>query len=221
MRSSIYLFGLIVPVLAIAQYVLSLSLLEPVFMIGFSILSAIWMLMLLVDLKRKSSLAHRLPSLVSFLYIGSGIGALITLGQVHPKGRYFVLLLMGIIWSADTGAYFLGRKFGRHKIWPSVSPNKTWEGFGGGILFAAIASLLIYFFIDQYTVGFWLGLAVLVSVLGLLGDLIESKFKRVAGIKDSSGLLPGHGGFLDRFDSVYGFIPFVFLYLYYFKIIQL
>lgn len=127
--------------------------------------------------------------------------------------RSVILGVFILIWSNDTFAYLVGKNFGRHKLAKEISPNKTIEGFVGGML----ACFFMSYFIAQYNVDLsliqWIVIAGLVSVFGVMGDLIESMFKRQAGLKDSSNLIPGHGGFLDRFDSVIFAAPFIFIYL--------
>ena len=219
-RPSLFLFGALTTILVLLQFKLTYSILEPSFILGLNLLSAVWIILLAFDLMTKGfNLSHRFPTLVSFLYIGTAIGSLIALPHIIADGPRVVLYLMIIVWSADTGAYLTGKKFGRHKLIPHVSPNKTKEGYLGGLVFALFCAGLIFFFSRIETLWFWLGLGVIVSFFGLIGDLIESKFKRTAQVKDSSQLLPGHGGFLDRFDALYGFFPFVFIYLYLYKII--
>lgn len=132
------------------------------------------------------------------------------------QNTFTPLLLLGgfiLIWVNDSAAYLVGKNFGRQKLFPSISPKKTVEGFLGGLFFACISS----YFISVYTetLGFtsWLILAIIISVLGTLGDLIESKFKRQAGVKDSGVIMPGHGGLLDRLDSIIFASPFMYLFL--------
>ena len=122
-----------------------------------------------------------------------------------------------IIWIYDSFAYMCGVLFGKHKMAPGLSPKKSWEGFIGGIIFAFLFSLLIskYFTILDRTD--WMILSIIIVLLSTAGDLFESLIKREAGVKDSGKLLPGHGGILDRFDSVYFAIPGVFLYIHIFK----
>ncbi|OCG04704.1 phosphatidate cytidylyltransferase [Gilliamella sp. wkB112] len=131
-------------------------------------------------------------------------------------GASWLMYVFVLVWATDTGAYFAGRSFGRHKLAPKVSPGKTIEGFIGGVLLAIIVSLLSYvsgiFAINFSTYAISSLLAILVSVLG---DLTESMFKREAGIKDSGHLIPGHGGILDRIDSLTAAVPiFAVLSLY-------
>jgi len=120
-----------------------------------------------------------------------------------------------LIWTNDTFAYIVGKSIGKHKLYEKISPKKTIEGFFGGIVFAVIASYLIAtFYIEgKQTAQFiWLGFAIIVGVFGTIGDLIESKFKRIASVKDSGAIMPGHGGVLDRLDSIIFVAPFIFLF---------
>ncbi|WP_437881499.1 phosphatidate cytidylyltransferase [Pseudomonas sp. LRF_L74] len=132
-----------------------------------------------------------------------------------PQGNWLIIAVMVLVWGADIGAYFAGKRFGKRKLAPSVSPGKSWEGFYGGLL----ASLLITFVVGlvrSWTVGGLLvaliGTALVVGI-SVVGDLTESMFKRQAGVKDSSSLLPGHGGVLDRIDSLTAAVP-LFAVLY-------
>jgi len=134
----------------------------------------------------------------------------------NPKILISILIL---IWANDTFAYVVGKSIGKNKLFPSVSPKKTIEGFIGGIVFTVISSaLLSKFYIESNILYIWIIIAIIVSIFSTLGDLIQSKFKRVAGIKDSGKIMPGHGGILDRLDSIIFVIPFInlfYLILYY------
>lgn len=131
-------------------------------------------------------------------------------------GTYTWQILFGcwfILWSNDTGAYLSGSAFGKNKLFPRVSPGKSWEGSIGGALAAFVVTFIIsgwYSCISRFD---WFILAAILIVIGTLGDLVESLFKRSLGVKDSGKILPGHGGILDRFDSLLMSIPFVFAYL--------
>jgi len=132
------------------------------------------------------------------------VPAAVALGRLvalEPEGRILLFYLLLLIAAADIGAYFGGRRFGRHKLAPRVSPGKTWEGFVAGLLGAGVVALA-----GARVFGFaalpWLVLCLLVVLSSVVGDLAESMFKRRAGLKDSSALLPGHGGVLDRVDSL-------------------
>jgi len=140
--------------------------------------------------------------LLGSLYIGIGFSAMIAVREMEPHGLFYTALAFGCIWSSDIGAYFTGRAFGKHKLWPAISPNKTIEGAFGGILLAVAVALVC-----ALAAPAWIGLgkALLMgrvaAIAGQLGDLIQSAYKRVRGIKDTGNLLPGHGGVLDRCDS--------------------
>ncbi|MCO4821661.1 MAG: phosphatidate cytidylyltransferase [Flavobacteriaceae bacterium] len=118
-----------------------------------------------------------------------------------------------IVWVNDTFAYLVGKNFGKQKLFASISPKKTVEGFLGGLLFACISSYFIAKFTHTLDFTSWLILSIIVSVFGTLGDLIESKYKRQAGVKDSGVIMPGHGGLLDRLDSIIFAAPFIYLFL--------
>ena len=120
------------------------------------------------------------------------------------------------LWVNDSGAYCVGSLLGRHKLFPRISPGKSWEGSIGGAVFVLAAAYAISYFLDgtMLSTPEWLGLGLVVVVFGTWGDLIESLFKRTLGIKDSGSILPGHGGMLDRFDSSLMAIPAAVVYLY-------
>lgn len=120
------------------------------------------------------------------------------------------------LWVNDSGAYCIGSLLGRHKLFPRISPGKSWEGSIGGAVFVLAAAYAISYFLDgsMLTIPQWMGLGLVVVVFGTWGDLVESLFKRTLGIKDSGNILPGHGGMLDRFDSSLLAIPAAVVYLY-------
>lgn len=123
---------------------------------------------------------------------------------------FFILL-----WTNDTFAYLTGKFLGKHKLWEKISPNKTWEGFFGGVFFTAIIGFIIsLFFISFFTTIDWIIISIIISLFGTLGDLTESMLKRQAGVKDSGNFMPGHGGILDRFDGVLFAVPAVLGYFY-------
>ena len=127
----------------------------------------------------------------------------------NPK---ILISIMILIWTNDTFAYLVGKNFGKHKLFPSVSPKKTIEGFIGGMIFTVISGVILAKFYTESIISIWIVIAIIVSIFSTLGDLIQSKFKRVAGIKDSGKIMPGHGGILDRLDSIIFVIPFINLY---------
>lgn len=127
-------------------------------------------------------------------------------------------ILIGIfilIWTNDTFAYIVGKSIGKHKLLERISPKKTIEGFLGGMIFCIIAGFLVakYFILGKEATQYiWIGIAIIVSIFGTIGDLVESKFKRIANVKDSGNIMPGHGGILDRLDSVIFVAPFILLF---------
>jgi phosphatidate cytidylyltransferase len=136
----------------------------------------------------------------------------------YVKGDFnfhFPLAFLLMLWANDTGAYLVGVKFGKTKLFERHSPKKTWEGFIGGVLIAAGVALIISHFYADLGWQQWVIMAVLISVFGTTGDLIESMFKRSINVKDSGGILPGHGGLLDRFDGLFLAAPIVYAYLYF------
>ena len=157
------------------------------------------------------ALPFSLLSVLAFRSVGSDI-----VYTWHVPLSVFVFL-----WINDTGAYLCGSLLGKHKLFPRISPGKSWEGsIGGGILVIAIA-VLVWYLTEQYNMNDlqlsaieWAGLGLTVVIFGTWGDLIESLFKRTLGIKDSGNILPGHGGMLDRFDSSLLAIPAAVVYLY-------
>jgi phosphatidate cytidylyltransferase len=134
--------------------------------------------------------------------------------QYHP---ILILALFVFIWINDSGAYLVGVTIGKHRLFERISPKKSWEGFFGGLIFTALSSLAFYHFEPQIPYYHWIGIAIMVVIFGTWGDLIESLMKRTLGVKDSGSALPGHGGFLDRFDSlllaVYGMFFYIQLFI--------
>lgn len=130
-------------------------------------------------------------------------------GEWQPESFLFYLF---IVWGNDVFAYLTGIAFGKHKMAPRISPKKSWEGFAGGVVGAMVMGAIGSFVVGG-SLGMWLGLAAVVAITSVFGDLVESMFKREAGIKDSGKIMPGHGGVLDRFDALLISSPFAFVYL--------
>ena len=190
-------------------------------------LFAIFPVLLFSELYRKTekpfdSLAHTLTGLVyvvvpfSFFPFASfgkeGLSSLLP----HPDLIFSPGIVIGffiLVWANDTGAYLSGVSFGRHKLFERISPGKTWEGFAGGLILALLAAWLMGPWLGVTGKIQWLVISVLVSVAGTLGDLSESLLKRSLGVKDSGSVLPGHGGFLDRFDSTLTAFPLACLFI--------
>jgi len=134
-------------------------------------------------------------------------------GDFDPK---LILYILSIIWVHDILAYFVGKNFGKTKMMPSISPKKTIEGFLGGVAGAILMSLLIGTFDNTFSLRNWLSIGLVVSIFASSGDLFESWLKRMAGVKDSGRILPGHGGVLDRFDAFFFTVPPLMLIILFF-----
>jgi phosphatidate cytidylyltransferase len=148
------------------------------------------------------------------IYVAIPFALIVVLAYI--TGQYSWQLVMGclfVLWASDSGAYFAGSKFGKTKLFERVSPKKSWEGFAGGLA----AALLVAFVLGRYFTDIpawqWLVIAIIIVVAGTYGDLVESLFKRSIKIKDSGSILPGHGGFLDRFDGLLLSLPFIVAFL--------
>lgn len=130
-------------------------------------------------------------------------------------GLLTILFVLITIWVTDSGAYFVGRALGKRKLWPEISPNKTIEGFFGGIGSALIVAAIFYFLTDiDFNLWQILIVGLMISVFGQLGDLVQSAYKRHYGVKDSGNILPGHGGILDRFDSLIFVLPILHFFIF-------
>ena len=180
------------------------------------VLSVFVLLFLIRDLFSSKSLPKLLTNryINTTFYISSGVVFLLLIA--YNFGNYSPNTIVGmftLIWLNDSFAYFIGTNFGKQKLFESVSPKKTVEGFLGGVFFAALGSYFIFKFTDELEFSSWLIMSVIVSIFGTIGDLIESKYKRQAAVKDSGRLIPGHGGLLDRLDSAIFVSPFIYLFL--------
>ena len=133
---------------------------------------------------------------------------------VLPHGQWWLMFLLVVVWANDTCAYFTGKYLGKHKLSPEISPKKTLEGAAGGILGGAIAAVLFgYFAMLGHEAWMIFVLSIVIGIIAMIGDLAESFYKRSAGVKDSGTIFPGHGGVLDRIDSLIFVIPLLFFYL--------
>jgi phosphatidate cytidylyltransferase len=171
-----------------------------------------WLLVVPLWLQRRWPLANPVVSWVTGLLVLLPVW--LALVQLRQAGPLAVLAIMAVVWLADIGAYFAGRRFGQHKLAPNISPGKTWEGALGGAVAVLAYGFLIAGHLPATLAGnplLLLGVLILLSALSILGDLFESLLKRQAGLKDSSNVLPGHGGVLDRIDSLTSTLPLVAL----------
>jgi len=147
-------------------------------------------------------------------YVSSAFIFIILIADFYETFNPNILLGSFIlIWVNDTFAYLIGKNFGKQKLFSKISPKKTVEGFLGGLFFACVSSYFIAKFTHTLDFNNWLILSIIISVFGTLGDLIESKYKRQANVKDSGVIMPGHGGLLDRLDSILFAAPFIYLFL--------
>ena len=173
--------------------------------------------------KHEEPFTYAAKSLAGHLYIALPVGLLsfIAFGGLSILSIYMPVMLLAlliIIWVYDTGAFVTGMTFGKHRLFERISPKKSWEGFWGGVAFALLASWGIYAILENYGINSmelykWLGFALVVVVSATMGDLTESLLKRTYGVKDSGKILPGHGGMMDRFDSVFMAAPAAYIYL--------
>ena len=156
-------------------------------------------------------------SFISYLYV------IIPLSLIHQIDKELILFMFILTWIFDTFAYIIGVKFGKHKILPSISPKKSWEGFFGGFIFTIIASYITYNYFDIYFdfSSIKLPLIIIMSIIlpftATIGDFTESYYKRQAGVKDSGNFIPGHGGILDRMDAFMITIPILYMLINLYK----
>lgn len=139
------------------------------------------------------------------------------IGELYLRGGFVLISVFAAIWICDSAAFFGGTALGKHKLFPRVSPNKSWEGAAFGLIFAVLTMILAKVVVLNFLA--WIDvivIGIIVGTIGQIGDLVESLFKRDAGVKDSSNLIPGHGGIFDRFDSLLFSAPVILLYMKYF-----
>lgn len=183
------------------------------YILMFPLISGIYMIKLYKKFERKpfTNIAF---TFLGIFYVAIPFALLNVL--VHEDGHYNYEVILGsllILWASDTGAYFAGTRFGKRKLFERISPKKSWEGFAGGAILAMIFVFGLSRFLHSLTLGQWVIVGIIIIVGGTFGDLIESLLKRSIEIKDSGDSLPGHGGFLDRFDGLLISAPFIAAYL--------
>lgn len=170
---------------------------------------------------KNSALLNLGAAFLGILYIGLFSSALVSIREfytlsenIYLNGGLLIISIFASIWICDSAAYYIGTAFGKHKLFLRVSPNKSWEGAIAGFIFAIVTMIILKFILlDFLSWDSTIGIGIIVGVLGQIGDLIESLFKRDAGVKDSSSLIPGHGGIFDRFDSLIFSAPFILILL--------
>lgn len=215
--ASVYLF--------LAMFTFVFGILPPIVFVPY-LITVIFLLVSELYIDRESNIENWAFAFMSQVYVAlpfALLSVLYTLAMTTgiENTWWYPLAVFIFIWSSDTGAYCFGSLFGRRKLFPRISPGKSWEGSVGGGIVAIAASQIIAtlapftsYFDDTQSRLAWAGLAVIVVVFGTWGDLVESLIKRRIGIKDSGNILPGHGGMLDRFDSSLVAIPAAVIYIY-------
>jgi phosphatidate cytidylyltransferase len=168
----------------------------------------------------KTDLSRRwLSTLFTGIYAPVGLLMLVYIRNIgtNMDGFWLILTFFLMIWGNDIFAYFGGKTFGKRPLAPAISPKKTWEGFWFGFLGAATGFIIVFLIASAFPLPFWsvIPAVILISTIGPLGDITASSLKRLAGVKDSSALLPGHGGLFDRFDSMILSAPFIFFFFYF------
>ncbi|HLS30571.1 MAG TPA: phosphatidate cytidylyltransferase [Flavobacteriaceae bacterium] len=167
-------------------------------------------------IKRKIPLFEERKYLIIIFYLIAAFVFLNLIPYQNPTQRYEPKILIGVfvlIWSNDSFAYLIGKNFGRRKLFERISPNKTVEGFIGGVLCTLAVSYFVFRITQVFDIKIWLGIALVTCIFGTFGDLIQSKLKRQAGVKDSGRIMPGHGGLLDRLDSIIFAATFIYSFL--------
>lgn len=202
--------------LLVFMYFLSYNIFDANAILLYLILSCFVNLFLLKDVlwTTKIPMFEKKKYITVLFYVISGFVFLTLIP--FQKNDFYPKLIIGVfilIWSNDVMAYLVGKNFGKHKLMERISPNKTVEGFLGGIVGAILAAFIIFSFTELYDLWVWICLALIASLFGTIGDLIQSKFKRQAGVKDSGSLMPGHGGLYDRLDSIMYASPFIYAFL--------
>lgn len=182
--------------------------------------------LLLAELFRdkESAILNLGTTLLGIFYVGLFSFSLIQIrgffgysSDLYKQGGLLIISIMASIWACDSAAFFIGSAIGKHKLFPRVSPKKSWEGAIAGFIFSVVMMIAARsVFLDFFSLKDVIIIGLIVGIFGQFGDLIESLLKRDAGVKDSSDLIPGHGGIFDRFDSLLFTAPLIYLYLHYF-----
>lgn len=208
--------------------ILSASFMEWIPLIFIFFLIPILFLNMLIELWKKEDepIYNIAIQMLGIVYIVFPFYLMVELNKQSSHDFPRAIGMFLLIWTNDTFAFLSGKFFGKTKLFERISPKKTWEGtVGGGVLTILVAVLLAFFYNDKQDLGFWIGAAIIVVPAAVLGDLLESLFKRNLNIKDSGKFLPGHGGILDRFDAAIFTVPFYYcwslFYSYYYNSIDL
>ena len=203
-------------ILIVSFYFISYQEFNPIITIVLLAASILVNLFLIRDvlLLNRLSLFNKRRYFCIIFYIISGFVFLSLIPSIGSDFSPNILIsVFLLIWANDSFAYLIGKGFGKRKLKESISPKKTVEGFLGGIIGALIVSFFIAKYSELYSISIWIIIAILIAILGTIGDLIQSKFKREAGVKDSGKLMPGHGGLYDRLDSIIFTSPFIYAFI--------
>lgn len=184
------------------------------------------LLLLLLELSRnrESAVSNLGSTLIGIFYIGLFSASFIFIREfyndshfMYSHGGYLIISVFATIWLCDSAAYFIGSAIGTHKIFPRISPNKSWEGSIAGFVFSIIGMVAArYIILDFLSMTDAVAIGIIVGIFGQAGDFVESMLKRDVNVKDSSSIIPGHGGIFDRFDSLLFSIPLIYIYLEFF-----
>lgn len=201
----VVLLVILVPLIGMKGFVLTLA--------GFTLFPTTFALAAIVQLWRQSEQPFREAAytMVPMLYVALPLSLMLSV--LGDYGPHVLLMIVALVWVNDSGAYIGGSLFGKHKMWMRHSPGKTWEGTVFGVAVAILLAVFVGPLMSDIAWYHWLVLGFICSAVDTLGDLVESMLKRSVGVKDSGNIMPGHGGFLDRFDSLLIIMPFVFAYL--------
>lgn len=165
------------------------------------------------DIKIEEALPSSAVAVLATMYVGMLAGSLVRLRNDFAEGPRLVFFLMIVVWIGDAGAYYVGKNFGKRKLSPRISPKKTVEGLLGGVATSILAAVIIQLtFLEEMRLIHAVIIGIVLSFTGVVGDLVESMWKRSAAVKDSGTLIPGHGGFLDRLDSILFTAPILYVY---------
>jgi len=196
-------------------------LIQQIFDTGFNLLPLLLIVPYFLFI-RELYMKHEKPiynlgaTLLGNVYISLTLFCFYLISFQGSAGNYQYECIIGyffLLWANDIGAYFAGTWFGKRKLFERISPKKTWEGFIGGVVLSLAFAHLVAVLFPAFSLTQWIVISVIIIITGTLGDLVESMFKRSVAVKDSGSILPGHGGFLDRFDGLFISAPFVFFYL--------
>lgn len=217
LKSKSYLPYALLFICFLLLYIQEYTIFAPIVLIA----SCIFSILLAYQLFKSKQPTYTVPYQygLSFLYLIGGFIFMTMIAYADMDAGYSPKLLIAIfllIWANDSFAYLVGVNFGKRKLFPSVSPKKSIEGFFGGLLGTILVGIIIaYTMYPTIALIHWIVIAIMTSSLGTIGDLIQSKFKRRAGVKDSGKIMPGHGGMYDRLDSIIYASPFIYAYLYF------